>query len=236
MKDSLGDRIKENYENRTRYYLPRRTYSIIRIDGKSFHNYTKWFVKPFDDGLIDAMNESAIDLCKQIAGSQFAFAQSDEISVLMTDFDKAVTESWFDNNIQKIVSVSSSIATAKFNECIRSPKLALFDARVFVIPDPVEVENYFIWRQNDWTRNSIQLVGRSAFSHKELQGKSNSEVQDMLMLERGINWNDYPTYLKRGRIIKKVRNEWEVDYEIPIFTQDRNYLGGLIPRHGYDLT
>lgn len=116
MKDELGDRIKTYYENRTRAYLPRRTYTIVRVDGKSFKTYTKGLNKPFDDGLIDDMNETACYLCKNIQGAKFGFVQSDEISILLTDFDKISTDAWFDGNIQKMVSVAASMATSKFNQ------------------------------------------------------------------------------------------------------------------------
>lgn len=119
MKDSLGDRMKSYYEDRTRIYLPRRTYTLIRIDGKSFHTYTKGLIKPFDDGLINDMDDTAKYLCKHIQGAKFAFVQSDEISILLTDFDKISTDAWFDGNIQKMASIAASLATAKFNELRR---------------------------------------------------------------------------------------------------------------------
>jgi len=108
---------------------------------------------------------------------------------------------------------------------------ATFDSRAFLIPYD-EVANYFIWRQQDATRNSIQMVARSMYSHKELAGKKTSALHDMLM-EKGVNWNDYPTVCKRGCcIIQKevrlendlVRRKWVTDLEIPIFTQDRGYI------------
>ena len=115
MKDELGDRIKTYYENRTRAYLPRRTYTIVRVDGKSFKTYTKGLNKPFDDGLIEDMDETACYLCKNMQGAKMGFVQSDEISILLTDFDKIGTDAWFDGNIQKMASVAASMATAKFN-------------------------------------------------------------------------------------------------------------------------
>ena len=119
-------------------------------------------------------------------------------------------------------------------------KGAMFDARVFNIPKE-EVMNLLYWRQLDATRNSIQMVGQANFSHNQLHGKNCSNIQDMLMLEKGINWNDYPTHLKRGSCcIKKpfqinegteqkaIRNKWVIDTEIPIFTQDKDYINNLI--------
>lgn len=264
MKDELGDRMKKYYEDRTRITLPRRTYTIIRIDGKAFHTYTKGLNKPFDDGLIEDMDETACYLCKNMQGAKFGFVQSDEISILLTDFDKIGTDAWFDGNIQKIVSVAASMATAKFNHLrlrrkfdttIASVgvvmdmwKLAEFDARVFTIPSDYEVENYFIWRQQDTVRNSISSVAQSLYSSNELKGK-NMSVQQEMIFQKGINWNDYAAKYKRGRFIFKqaveletqyididkiqhsyIRNRWVAD-ECPTFTQDRDFLLNYIPKN-----
>lgn len=270
MQDSLGDRIKGQYEDRTRFLLPRRTYSIIRVDGKAFHTLTRGFERPFDKDLETIMDWTAIRLCEEIQGAKFAFVQSDEISVLLTDFETDTTCSWFDGNVQKMASVSAAIATAEFNKGMmntaglnvkdgkpndkfvlkdRGLKIAYFDSRVFTIPDAIEVENYFIWRQNDASRNSVQMAARAVYSHKELEGKGIPELHDMLHA-KGINWNDYPTGQKRGRVIRKEkyfvdandnfkveRSRWvsydgrgcDNKYEIPIFTQDRMFLRELIP-------
>lgn len=234
-KDSLGDRMKDFYENRTRNFLPRRTYTIIRVDGKAFHTYTKGLEKPFDQKLINDMDETACYLCKNIQGAKFAFVQSDEISILLTDFDRLNTNAWFDGNIQKIASISASLATAKFNE-LRPNKIALFDSRVFTIPSDVEVENYFIWRQNDTVRNSIQSVVYNLYSPKEVHGKNTDELM-IMGFKKGANWHDLPPKLKRGRLIVKqsyekegaTRTKW-VCIEPTIFTQDREFFKSIIPK------
>lgn len=246
MNDNLGDRMKENYENRTRMFLPRRSYTIMRIDGKAFHTYTKGLNEPFDDALMDAMDLTAAYLCKNIMGAKFAFVQSDEISILLTDFEDLGTQAWFDNNIQKMCSVGASMATAKFNQ-IRSSeygRLAEFDCRVFQIPQKVEVENYFIWRQQDTTRNSISSVAQTLYSSKELMGVNVTNQQE-LIFQKGINWNDYAPKYKRGRMIVKetyerepeetdtivmsaIRTRW-ISIEVPIFTQERIFISEKIP-------
>ena len=234
-KDSLGDRMKEFYENRTRNFLPRRTYTIIRVDGKAFHSYTRGLVRPFDEKLVNDMDETACYMCKNIQGAKFAFVQSDEISILLTDFEGLTTDAWFDGNIQKMASISASLATAKFNE-LRPNKIALFDSRVFTIPSDIEVENYFIWRQQDTTRNSISSVAQSMFSHRELENKNTDQMQEMCF-QKGVNWNDFSAKLKRGRLIVKqdyekegaIRTKW-VSIEPPIFTQEREMLKVLIPK------
>ena len=247
MRDELGDRMKKNYENRTRFLLPRRTYTLIRVDGKAFHTYTRGCERPFDAGLIEDMNETACYLCKNIQGAKIGFVQSDEISILMTDFDKLDTDAWFDGNIQKIVSVATSLATSKFNqlrylrdikekwnngmgittithrwlELFENFKLAEFDARTFTIPSKTEVMNYFIWRQQDTVRNSISSVAQSLYSSKELHGKNMSEQQEMIF-QKGINWNDYDSTLKRGRFVFKEEVDMETDYKGTNF-QQKNY-------------
>jgi tRNA(His) 5'-end guanylyltransferase len=140
---------------------------------------------------------------------------------------------------------------------IENFKLATFDARVFQIPYQEEVFNYFIWRQQDATRNSISSVAQTYFSSKELKGKKTNDMQDMLMLQKEINWNDFSPREKRGALIRKVekkyvrkvsvptsndgktyiipedsiytRNVWEADPETPIFSKDKDYLKMLMP-------
>lgn len=214
MKDLLGNRMKEQYEDRTRYFVPRRTYTILRLDGKAFHTYTKGLQKPFDAGLMEDMDAAIIALLYNIQGVVFAYTQSDEISILLTDFEKPTTSAWFDGNIQKMSSVASSVMTAHFNQArhwrhfehedtFDTFKLAYFDCRVFTIPDRTEVMNYFRWRQQDCIRNSVSMVAQSNFSHKELHGKSQSDMHDMLH-NKGVNWaTDFTDGEKNGRLIVK---------------------------------
>jgi len=229
-KDSLGDRMK-GYENVTRTFLTGRMPCIIRIDGKAFHTLTKGLKKPFDKDFADAMLATTRDLCDEIQGAALAYWQSDEISILLIDYLRLTSQSWFDKNIQKMVSVSASIATASFNSWFQFPDTcnsrATFDSRVFTLPRE-EVCNYFLWRQQDATRNSINSVGQAYFSHKQLHGKNTDQVQDMLFKEKGINWNDLPVIEKRGACIVKQEGGWIVDREIPIFSQDREYVNKFV--------
>jgi len=244
MKDALGDRMKNDFENRTRISLPRRSYTLCRIDGNCFKTFTKGLIKPFDSGLVDDMDATAAYLCKNIMGARFAFVQSDEISILLTDFEEIQTQAWFDNNLQKMCSISASKATRGFNEArlkrlgVDGMKWAEFDSRFWQIPQKAEVENYFIFRQKDATRNSIASVAQFLYKNpNDLKGV-NSDKQQELIFQKGINWNDFPYQYKRGRIISKVtyevngatRTKWE-RVETPIFTQDREFLQKLIPNN-----
>jgi tRNA(His) 5'-end guanylyltransferase len=238
--------MKGNYENAYRMHLTRRTPAIIRIDGKAFHTFTRGLAKPYDLIFKNIMWYTAKYLCENIQNARLAYVQSDEISILMIDYNKFTTSAWFDNNIQKIVSVSASMATMAFNKCFekyarnynkddfknktvdieiyqKKIGLAMFDSRVFNIPES-EVCNYFIWRQQDATRNSIELLGREYFSQKELHKVNCNQIQDKLITEKGVNWNDCPTFFKRGVCVYKEEADWKIDLEIPIFTQDRDFI------------
>ena len=238
MRDDLGDRIKNNYEARTRYYLPRRTYTILRLDGCHFRSYTKGLNKPFDYDLYEDIDKAIIATLPEIQGAVFAYTQSDEISILLTDFTAPSTAAWFDGNIQKICSVAASIFTAQFmflrahrmkkqyeslfTEEEHKFKIALFDARVFTIPDRIEVMNYFIWRNQDCARNSLSSIAQANFSHAELQGKNILELHKMLK-QKGINWElDFSNNIKYGRLITK-----EIYSGKATWNCDNNSLGEL---------
>lgn len=213
MTDPMGKRMKR-YEQATKQLLPLKTHTIIRVDGRSFHTYLKDVEKPFCKQFAEDMDAVAVELCKEIDGAVFAYTQSDEISILVTDLDSEGQEPWFGGVLAKMQSVSASIATAKLNS-MRSPeygKHALFDSRVFTIPDPGSVVDYFIWRQKDCIRNSISSLGQSKFSHHELIGVSGKEVQDMLYVQHGINWSDSDERFKRGSIVQKKIFTREVMY------------------------
>ena len=279
-KDSLGDRMK-GYENIQRHYLTRRIPVIVRVDGKAFHTFTRGMERPFDEVLLKSMRQTMKYLCENVQGCVFGYTQSDEITLILTDYATITTDAWFGYNVQKMCSVSASMATLAFNkffaenvdewgrdhlpdwdgggtnqhvdaELIKMANIycskassAMFDSRVFSIPKE-EVCNCLIWRQQDATRNSIESVGQAYFSSKQLHGKSCNQIQDMLFVERGINWNDFPTVYKRGSACRKVRepaivknrktgeetevirSRWLIDMDIPIFTQDRDYIESLL--------
>lgn len=231
--DALGDRMK-TYEVATRTTLTRRLPVIIRADGKAFHTYTRGLERPFDVYLIEVMNSVAMALAEEVEGTVIAYVQSDEISLLVHNYKRLQTQPWFDNQVQKMVSVAASVAaatmTAESARLFGSTRPAYFDARAFVLPE-AEVANYFLWRQQDASRNSIQMLARSLYSHKELDQKNTADLNEMCF-KKGRNWNDLPTYQRRGRCIVRIeedhdgvmRSKWIVDNEIPLFNQDRAYI------------
>lgn len=233
--DDLGIRMKTFYEQIPKTKLMRRTPVAIRIDGKAFHTFTRGFHKPFDEILMKTMQETTKFLCENIQGCVLGYTQSDEITLILIDYQKFTSAAWFDYEVQKLCSISASMATIAFNQAFESnvfnfedmqpndfaehewsrllevyrnaiDKGAMFDARCFNIPKE-EVTNLIYWRQLDASRNSIQMVGQANFSHKELQNKSCNDIQDMLMTHKGINWNDLPIYQKRGSCCVKERYE-----------------------------
>lgn len=224
--DSLGDRMKK-YEDVTRIKLMRRTPVIIRLDGKAFHTWTKGLDRPHDDTFIAIMANTMKFVCENVQGAVFGYCQSDEISILLRDYDALNTESWFDNNVQKMVSVSAALATGMFNrlaaDAFEDKPLAFFDSRVFTLPKE-EVVNYFIWRQQDAVRNSIRSVATHYLGHKKCHGLNNSEVQDLLMqMDVPVNWNDLEIHKKRGLCYNGTAKQ--VDPHIPVFSQMREYVG-----------
>lgn len=236
MNDSLGDRMKSHYEDRWRLQLPRRTYTVLRVDGRAFHTYAASADKPFDFSLMDAMDHAARALAAEVGGTQFGYIQSDECSLLVTDFARIGTDAWFDGNVQKIVSVAAATMSIAFMDtrfAQRQWDRPTFDARVFVIPDSVEVANYFIWRQKDWLRNSLQMVARSHYSHAQLHGKASAELHELIH-QAGDNWATYSDSCKNGRALVRTEQGWSCT-AAPIWTQDRAALTNLIPTPGYDV-
>ena len=284
---NLGTRMKE-YEKRNQYYLQKRTPVAIRVDMRAGHTFTRGFKRPFDDIFMKSMQETAKYMCENMGNAKFAYVQSDEITIILVDYDTLETDCWFNYRTDKLCSISASMATMAFNkyftknvenfvqDCATDyetqglcgegtvecelcktyqkaiEKGAMFDARCFNIPKE-EVTNLIYWRQLDASRNSIQMVGQANFSHKELQNKSCNDIQDMLMLQKNINWNDFPTYQKRGSCIVKsdrnetitednigtdgsvigtkmtIRSKWIIDKEMPILKgEDRAYIDNLI--------
>lgn len=275
---ALAKRMKK-YEVVPKNTLMRRTPVIIRVDGRAFHTFTKGFQKPFDDVLMRVMQDTMKYLCENIQGCVFGYTQSDEITLILIDYKKLNSEAWFDYEVQKMCSIVASMATMAFNRFFMyeyeefnrwiyegSPtdedkrlndvyynamcKGAMFDARAFNLPKE-EVTNNIYWRQLDASRNSIQMVGQANFSHRELLNKTCDQIQDMLMTQRGINWNDMGTSYKRGsccvrnrrsistsvdgsetceiRNPKEPETAWIIDNDIPIFKgEGRRYIDELI--------
>jgi len=225
-RDDLGDRAKR-YELVSKTYLTRRTPVLARLDGISFSNFTRGFKKPFDEDLVEAMNAAAIELCKYVQGCKLAYVASDEISLLITDYENINTDAFFDYETGKLNSALAGVCVDAFKDkwmdLGRPKKRALFDCRVYNVPEN-DVTNIIYWRQEDWTKNSLTMLTSCFYSHKEMHGKRKADQHEMLHA-KGVNWNDYPTSYKRGRCVIKGEGGWVVDNEIPIFKgEGREYV------------
>ena len=223
----LAKRMKD-YEMRDRYFLQKRIPVAIRVDMRAGHTFTRGFKRPFDDIFMKSMQETAKYMCENMGNAKFAYVQSDEITIILVDYDTLETDCWFNYRTDKLCSISASMATMAFNkffennvddyrfrkwdgvskyeegteEYIKTLLKAVEKSAMFDARcfniPKEEVTNLIYWRQLDATRNSIQMVGQANFSHKELQNKTCNMIQDMLHEQKGINWNDYPTVCKRG--------------------------------------
>lgn len=262
-KNVLAKKMKK-LENESKTYLLKKQPVVIRLDGRAFHTFTKGMRKPFDKILLETMQETAKLLCENIQGCKLAYTQSDEISLLLIDYDTKKSEAWFNYNVQKMVSISASSATLFFNtifdkkineflcnediedvenffnivDMYRSKLFkATFDSRVFSLPKE-EVVDYFIYRQEDAMRNSIQMAAQTFFSHTELINLSCEKIKNKLLKEKNINWNNYSPAEKHGTtVIKKamvvnseglIRNRWFIDYNAPIFKKEQEYINRFV--------
>jgi len=209
MNDILGIRMK-SYEAVSRSTLMPHSYTILRVDGRAFHTYLRRATKPYDFDFMYDMKEVGKVLCSEVSGTVFAYGQSDEISLLLCDTEPQ-SEPWFGGVVQKMASVSASIATAALMEQRGTYGRPHFDARVFTVPH-AEVPNYFIWRQQDAVRNSISMLAQSKFSQSQLYRKNVNDMQEMLFTEFGINWNDVREDAKRGWVVRKATRMAPVEY------------------------
>lgn len=244
----LDERMKK-YEYVTRHYLMTRTPVIVRIDGKAFHTFTRGMKKPFDPIFMESMQDTMKYLCENVQGCVLGYTQSDEISLLLIDYENLESCAWFDNNLSKIISITSSMASLYFHKafyknmfkyCVenntnkdyndllvdKSNTLQFFDSRAFNLQKE-EVNNYFVWRQQDAIKNAIQMVGRAYFTHKELENKNGRDIIDMLDTLH-INYHSFSTCEKRGTCCIKTDKGWELDTEIPIFKDNKEYIEKLI--------
>ena len=245
VKDSLGDRMKA-LENVPNIRLMRRCPVVMRWDMCHGHSYTKGFDRPFDKIYMQTMQQTMEALCKEIQGAVFGYTQSDEITLVLVDYQTLETSAWFDNRLEKMTSVGASMASRFFNKFfIDNVGLAMadptnkdvdfskytrrfftadFDCRAFNVPKE-DVCNCVIWRQKDAERNSIQMLAQSLYSHKELMGISCKQLQNKMLIEKDVNWNNLPTPCKRGTACKKnEEGKWYIDYDMPILTDNRAYV------------
>lgn len=218
------------YRSLSDYKLLPNSYVIVMLDGRSFSHMVKnKFQKPFDDDFIGMMNETAKYVCKNVQGCKFAYVQSDEITLVLTDFDTPTTDAFFSNRLCKMQSIIASLATSKFNqlmiayhfdklygenEClemtandvackVHSLPVYQFDCKCWNVPTYNDVFAWILYRQNDCIKNSKQQTAQTYLPHKELLGKNTDEQITLLKESNGIDWNAFVNHLKYGRFIWK---------------------------------
>lgn len=210
MIDELGDRMKQYEAMETGRRTMSRLPICVRIDGKCFSAFTRGLVRPYDSRLSRLMISTTRYLVQE-SGALAGYTQSDEISLLLWQEDLKA-QVFLDRRIQKLTSILASMATGYFNahlaEAIpeRAGRIALFDCRVWAVPNKDEAANTFYWREVDATKNSVSMAASCYYSHKELHGKGRADQQEMLFA-KGVNWNDYPAFFKRGTFLIRRKTE-----------------------------
>lgn len=207
MKNDFGDRMKSYERTETNQFFDLNKPVYVRIDGRSFSKFTRQMKKPFDYDFTDIMQEVTKYLVKETSAN-LGYTQSDEISLLFCRKGEK-SSVFFEGKKQKMVSVLSALATAKFvqlaldkfpEQCAKN--LPIFDARAFNVPNLVEAMNCFLWRQKDAVRNSVSMFARYHFPHSQIQGKSKDEMISMLE-QKGTSWYTLPVDVREGAYFKR---------------------------------
>jgi len=251
----------KNLEDKCRYYQSLTNYKLtpnccilVHIDGKNFSKLVKNnFKKPFDNDFINMMNETAKFLCNNVQGCKLAYVQSDEISLLITDYDTPDTDILFGGRLCKIQSILASMATSEFNKwfikynlfdkrdnwsgvgyadiCdeLMKLKVAQFDCKAWVVPNENDAYAWFLYRNIDCVRNSKQQTAQTWCSHKELMGKDTDEQIEYLFKNHGIDWNTFENGKKYGRFITKVTQHLTTTVKGEKIEYDRNKFDVVPP-------
>jgi len=208
-RDEFGDRMKMYERMETgRSFMPGLPI-YVRLDGKCFHNFTKGLERPFDEPMRRAMADVTKYLVDE-TNAVFGYTQSDEISLIYYT-DSYKSQVFMNGKIQKMVSILAAMCTARFNQIAvelwpnkfeGNYNIPVFDCRAFTLPSKTEAMNAILWRVKDAVKNSVSMAASCYYSPNQLEGKSESERQDLLM-ERGVNWNDYPRIYKEGSFIQR---------------------------------
>lgn len=210
--DVLGDKMKEYEQASAGVKAMKGIPLLARLDGRSFHTFTVGLKRPYDQRLSDCMIETTKYLVEE-THAKVGYTQSDEIS-LVWDIDPTSDEEFmFGGKLQKLTSILAALASVKFAKLIaekipeKADRIPVFDCRVWQVPNQKLAADAFIWRELDATKNSISMAAHAYFPHKSLQGMSGSAKQERLWSEKGINWNDYPAFFKRGTYVQRKNSE-----------------------------
>jgi tRNA(His) 5'-end guanylyltransferase len=206
MADDLGDRMKQLEMAEAGHRLMPQLPICARIDGKRFSKFTEGFARPFDERLSRLMVATTKHLVEETA-ARMGYTQSDEISLVWHDEDPRA-QSYLDRRVQKLTSILASMTTAFFNARVaaelpeKSGTPALFDCRVWAVPTREEAANVLLWRELDATKNSLSMAARSLYPHAETVDRDTAQLHELLF-KKGVNWNDYPPFFKRGSFVRR---------------------------------
>jgi tRNA(His) 5'-end guanylyltransferase len=238
-EDNLGDRMKQyEFQETSRRLLPGLPI-YARIDGRGFSRFTRGMHRPYDQRMSAAMVLTTKSLVEDTHAT-IGYVQSDEISLVWMPSNNEGVQAWFDGKTMKMASVLAGLATASFVRALflefgLEEGLALmnqaphFDARVISMPGDMEAANMMLWRNMDATKNAISMAASHYYSHKELQGRSGSEKQEMLW-QKGINFNDYPDFFKRGTFVRRDTVETTLTQEELARIPERHRPAGPVMR------
>lgn len=206
MKDELGNRMKAYELAEAGARLMPRLPICARIDGKRFSKFTEGLPRPYDVRLSKLMVETTKYLVDETV-ARIGYTQSDEISLVWFDEDPKA-QRFLDGRVQKLTSILASMTTAFFNKHLpaaipeRADALALFDCRVWAVPTKDEAANVLLWRELDATKNSVSMATRAHYPHAEVVDQNNAAMHELLF-KKGVNWNDYPPFFKRGTFVRR---------------------------------
>jgi tRNA(His) 5'-end guanylyltransferase len=206
-KEGLDDRCKGFEQAEAGRRAMRGLPLLARLDGRAFHTFTRGLQRPYEPGLSRAMIETARYLVQEMI-ALVGYTQSDEITLAWYEPVDSASAYAFDGRFQKLASVLAGMASARFGKLIaehvpsKASETPHFDCRVWQVPTLAEALDVFVWREDDATKNSITMAALACYSERELDGKGSADKQELLF-QKGINWNDYPAFFKRGTYLQR---------------------------------
>jgi tRNA(His) guanylyltransferase len=234
--DGLGDRCKAFEMAEANRRAMRGLPLLARLDGRAFHTFTRGLVRPYDPAMSRCMIETARFLVKE-TNARVGYTQSDEITLAWYETSQSPRDYEFDGRFQKLASVLAGMASARFCQLVsrelpaKADEVPHFDCRVWQVPTLADALDVFVWREDDATKNSVSMAASAHYSERELNGKDSAAKQELLF-QKGINWNDYPAFFKRGTYIQRrsVQRALSEDELARIPEQHRPAPGALVTR------
>jgi tRNA(His) guanylyltransferase len=205
--DGLGDRCKQFELAEAGRRAMRGLPLLARLDGRAFHTFTRDLKRPYDHGMSVSMIETARYLVQEMQ-ALVGYTQSDEITLAWYETSQSPTDYAFDGRLQKIASVLAGMASARFGKLVaqhlpqKADETPHFDCRVWQVPTLDDAADVFVWREDDATKNSISMAACALYTDRELDGKNSSVKQEMLF-QKGVNWDKYPAFFKRGTYLQR---------------------------------